>query len=232
VVEIGFIKHYVDARESYRYETLVNPEVAIDPQATEVHHITDQDVIGKPMFQHLADRLESGFANCDFLGYNVAFDLKVVKANMERVGKKWSYENARIIDPLRIWQVMSPRRLGNAVEVFCHREPTDSHRALGDAQDAEDVFIGQLQRWEKLPRNVRDIHELCNPVNHDWVDSTGKFMWRGSDAAFTFGKHSGVLLKDTPQSYLRWITENDFPEDVRGICRDALLGKFPAKTGV
>ena len=47
-----------------------------------------------------------------------------------------------------------------------------------------------------------------------------------------FGKNAGRTLKDIAENdpgFLRWIIKNDFPEEVKEIASNALIGKFPEK---
>ena len=47
-----------------------------------------------------------------------------------------------------------------------------------------------------------------------------------------FGKYAGRTLYDIAENepgFLRWIIKNDFPDDVREIASNALIGKFPVR---
>ena len=48
----------------------LNPEMPIPPQATAVHHITDEDVKDAPTFRQIAKDLLRIFENCDIAGFN------------------------------------------------------------------------------------------------------------------------------------------------------------------
>ena len=88
IVELGLRVDYPDGREPKRWCSLIDPGVPIT--ASDVHGITDADVAEKPTFAKLAPNLAHGLTYCDFSGYNVRFDLRVLQAEMDRTLVKWS----------------------------------------------------------------------------------------------------------------------------------------------
>jgi DNA polymerase III epsilon subunit-like protein len=258
IVELGFVINYPDDRELKRWCKLVNPGVPINPEAIAVHHITDdmvqacqtcgepqshilhssQAVISEasephafapyPRFEEIAPKLAQGFSDCDFCGYNVNFDLRVLSGEFARAKVPWSYANAHVLDPLRMWQVIEPRHLSDAVSRFLQREPTDAHRAIGDAEDALEVGLKMLETYDtKLPKDMKRLHELCFKRDPSWIDSQGKLAWKGTEACINFGKHNGTPLRLVPRQYLEWLATSDFPVDTKQIVGDILFGKFP-----
>jgi DNA polymerase-3 subunit epsilon len=230
IVEVSFQMYFHDGRPVKSYSTLINPGCAIHPGATEVHHITDEMVKDAPTWDHVAANLASGWVDCDYCGYNVNFDLRAVNAEMQRSKVAWSYDGARLADPLKIWQVRQPRKLKNAVEEFCARAQVDAHRASGDVQDAHDVLVGQLTKWADLPRTVRGLHDLCFESR---LEPGDKLVWDGQDAVFNFGKHRGRTLQAVAtddRGYLTWLVNQDFiSKEAEKILRKALGGEFVKK---
>lgn len=227
IVELGFKKLYVDGREPYRYVSFVDPGVPITAGATEVHHITDDMVVNAPQFNQLAPSLLKGFRDCDYCGYNVRFDLRVIAAEFLRVGIEWSPGDAKLLDSMHLWRVGQPRTLSDAVREFLKREPTEAHRALGDAEDALDVALAQLERFQ-LPHTIAELHALCYDDNH--VDSEGKFVWINGEVACNFGRHRRTLLKSMPVEYLDWmVRKGDFSTEVKKLVANALSGVYPTK---
>jgi len=220
ICEIGFRMIYPDGREPKRWVSFVKPPLEIHEEATAVHHITNEMVKDAPSWKEVGPNIAKGFTDCDYAGYNVRFDLRVIAGEMARIGVPWSYSNAFLLDGLRLWQVSASRTLTDALREFCGREPTGAHRALEDAEDALDVIIGQLKRFDKLPRDLKQLHDLCFKDNGK-VDPDGKFIWKGKDVAITFGKHSGKRLQDIPRAYLEWMCGQSFSNEVK-----TLLGTF------
>lgn len=230
IIEIGYEKIHPDGT-ARKFSTLIDPRVHIHDDATEVHGIRNEDVFGQPTFQVLAEEILRELTDVDFAGYNVNFDLQVMKGEADRsYARIWSYDGASIVDPLRIWQVKRPRRLENAVKEFLGREPRQAHRALDDALDARDVLEAMMSRFE-LPTTPIELHALAFPVDPSWVDKEGKIIWRQGVPVLAFGKqHNGWALKDVPPGYLRWIIANNFHSSTKEIARDALEGRYPVKT--
>lgn len=227
ICELGFKIFYHDGRPPKIWESFIKPGVPIAPGAEEVHGISNADVADAPFFSAIAKNLASGFRDCDFLGYNVRFDLRVISAEMQRAGVQWTYEGARIIDPFRLWQVAVPRSLADAVREFAGREPTNSHRALADVEDAIDAAAGMLTRWGHLPKQLQELHDLCFS-DTTRVDPDGKFIWNNGVACISFGKHAGTAIDRVDRSYLQWMaTKGDFSPEVKRIATEALAGVYP-----
>lgn len=206
--------------------------VPIAKVATEKHNITNEMVAGKPTFGQLAVNLHAGMSKADFGGYNVRrFDLPMLEIEFKRNGITFEWEEARILDGLRLWQVAEPRTLTDAVERFLRRKTTEAHRADGDARDAHDVIAAQLAEFSQLPRTIQELHDLCffDPEN---VDLDGKFKWRGDEAVIAFGKYQGTALARVATldpGYLRWMLGGTFATSTKRVAQDALEGRFPVK---
>ena len=73
---------------------------------------------------------------------------------------------------------------------------------------------------------------LLLTADPDAVDRQRRFKWRDGEVVVNFGKNSGRTLRDIAEhdpGFLRWIVRSDFPEDVKTIARDALIGNFPTR---
>jgi len=99
------------------WTSLVNPLRTIPEGATKVHGITNDMVKDAPTFKSMAGNLHGGFTNADFGGYNVKFDLRFMVAEFQRCSLTFQYhEGIRVLDGFRMWQVSSPRTLGDAYQ--------------------------------------------------------------------------------------------------------------------
>jgi DNA polymerase-3 subunit epsilon len=230
ICELGFKIIYPDEREPKEWCCLVNPTVPIATDASELHHITNADVQSARPFVDYAKNIASGFRNCDYGGYHIRFDIRVMQAEMKRCGIDWSPGDALLLDAMHLWRVAQPRTLSDAVREFLGREPSDAHRALDDAKDSLDVAEAELLRFPSLPRTLKELHDLCFDINN--VDPDGKFIWINGQAACNFGKHgqAKTLLRDMPKSYLQWMLNGDFSTEVRNLVRNAIDGKYPVKS--
>lgn len=233
ICDISFIVLYPAElqKEPKVWGSLVKPPKPITAAATEAHHITNEEVANAPTWDQLGANIAKGFTDCDFGGYNIRFDMRVIYSEMLRIGVKWSFETAKLVDALRIWHIGAPRTLSDAVREFCKREPTEAHRAAGDTRDAMEVAFAMLQRFEHLPRDIDSLHQLSF-ADKNKLDPDGKIIWIGSEAGLSFGKHNGVVLKNIPRGYLEWIMGGGFAPEVKKIVGDALLGIYPSKVSL
>ncbi len=244
IVELSVIKIYPNGEREERTRRL-NPEMPIPPEATAVHHISDEDVKNEPTFRQIAKNFYIFLEGCDLGGYNIVkFDLPVLIREFQRAGLQFSTEGRRIADAYSIFCRMEPRTLTAAYKFFCGKTLEGAHGASADTLATVEVFEAQLARYgapdytdfpekiEKFPANMDEINEFCASQNPDWVDANGRFRWRNGDAVVSFGRHSGTPLRQLAEQhpeFLQWILKADFPEDVKKIASDALAGKFPVK---
>lgn len=233
IVELGFKVIYPkdgeDQKPPKRYVTYIKSDLMISEEAEKKHGISNEKIAHAPTFKQLAENLAKGFKDCDYCGYNINFDIKVLKAEFQRNGIRWSTAGAYLLDPLQLWRVMSPRTLSHAVREFLGREPTEAHRALGDAEDTLDVAMAQIERWA-LPHDLQKLHELCFDANN--VDPDGKFIWLNGVAVCNFGKHgqSKTPLMLMPTAYRQWMLGyGDFSIEVKILVENSLKGIVPIK---
>lgn len=227
IVELA-LEIMVPGKDTKEYRTLVNPGIPIPKEASDIHHITDDMVQDAPPFEALADRLLKGFSGSDFAGYNVRFDLRIMAAEFRRAKRVWDYEDARVIDGFRLWQIAEGRSLEHAVKRWLPGEDLegDAHSALYDVKMATRIIAAELRGCSTLPRDLQMLHDLCSP---GWFDAEGKLQWKNGELCFSFGEHKDKPLRSVPRGYLDWITKKDFSEKIKQVCRAAIRGEYPVK---
>ncbi len=244
IVELSVIKIHPDGEREERTRRL-NPEMPIPPEATAVHHISDADVADAPTFRQIAKNFFIFLEGCDLGGYNIVkFDLPVLIREFQRAGLQFSTEGRRVVDAYTIFCRMEPRNLTAAYKFFCGKKLEGAHGAAADTLATVEVFAAQLERYgaedyadlpegiEKFPQNMDELNEFCVSQRPDWVDANGRFKWRGDEVIVAFGRHNGTPLKTLATQFpdfLRWLLKADFPEDVKKIASDAMIGVFPKK---
>jgi DNA polymerase-3 subunit epsilon len=257
IIELA-LEIMVPGKPTKEYRTLLNPQMPIPPGATAVHGITDAQVQGCrvcglassqhvfdplripdagpheftpwPTFADIADNLLKGFAGADFCGYNVRFDLKMLGAEFKRNKRLWDYEDARVVDAFRIWQIGESRSLEDAADRWLTKDEKHSladgaHTALGDVRWSTRVLAAQLKTFATLPRDIQKLHDLCSP---DWFDCEGKLKWLENELCIGFGKHKDEPMRRVPRDYLQWMVKGDFSAKVKDACRNAIRGVYPA----
>lgn len=232
IVEISVVKVRPDGTQEVKTRKL-NPEMPIPKEASDIHGITDEDVADAPTFNAISKNLYVYLEGCDLAGFNSnKFDVPLLINEFQRAGLQFSVEGRRLIDAYRIFCQKEPRSLTAAYQYYCGKELEGAHGAEADTLATLEVFAGQLNKYDDLPKDIEELHLLCNQTDPNWIDSTGKFKWSGDDAIVGFGKNAGsklsVIAVENP-GFLRWMIKVDFPEDAKKIANDALIGEYPVK---
>lgn len=231
IVQIAMIRIEPDGTRD-EWDSLVNPECPIPPQATAVHGISDADVSDAPTFSHLRGEVEQRLAGADLAGFNsVRFDQPLLEAELERAGATLERTGLRHLDAMRIFHTMERRDLTAAYRFYCDEELVGAHGALVDARATLEILDAQVGRYDTVPAEVEALHRFCNPDEGKWVDRSRKFAFDDDgEAVFNFGKLRGTRIKDADRGYLEWMLNKDFSAEVKEILRSALGGVFPRRS--
>ena len=234
IVELSVLKVEPDGNEEQKTRRF-NPQIPITAEAMEVHGITDDDVAGESEFKQYARGLREYLDGCDIAGFGVkGLDLPMLEAEFRRAGVEFSRRGRRVLDAQVIYHKLEPRDLAAAYSRYRDEELRRPHSAADDVRAAVEVLDAQLGMHEELPRDVDELHSLCNPGQESWIDPEGRFVWSGGDVALNFGQHRGRLLSSVVEiapDYLRWIVVSDFPPETKRIVSGALRGEYPASPG-
>lgn len=213
----------------------VNPGIPIPAEVTEIHGISDDDVAHEPEFRRLAPQVAEFLQDCDLVGFGIQqFDLPILRIEFERADVDLPMDGRRIIDAKTIYHKREPRTL-SAAHIYYVGEPfEDAHTAEADVLATYKVLLGQLKKYDDLPNTIQGLHVLCNPEQKYWVDSEGKFVWRGDDVYFNFGKHRREPLREvcvSDPSYIEWFLQSDFRAELKTIVAGASQGRLPEREG-
>ena len=232
IVELSVIKLFPDGTKQVTTRRL-NPGIPIPPGATAIHGISDADVENEPYFADIAPKLFRYLEDCDLAGYNITgFDIPLLECEFKRAGFTFDLSSRKVVDAYNIFCKLYPRTLSAAYSFFCGKELVNAHGAAADASATLEVILGQLDKHSDIPATVDGLAEASDIAGPDAVDRTRRFKWSGDEVVVNFGKNAGRTLKDIAENdpgFLRWIIKNDFPEEVKEIASNALIGKFPEK---
>ena len=186
-----------------------------------------------PHFGDIAEKLLRYLDDCDLAGYNIAgFDVPMLENEYRRVGLDLNVAGRKIVDAYAIFCKLYPRTLTAAYKFFCGKDLENAHGAAADTAATWEVLLGELAKHPELPRDLAALADYSDQSDPDAVDRTRRFKWSGGEVIVNFGKYSGRTLKDIAENepgFLRWIVKNDFPDDVREIAGNALIGRFPER---
>lgn len=230
IVELTILKIYPDGNEELKSHR-INPGIPIPAEATDIHGITDEDVVDEPHFQQYSRSICAFLDGCDIGGFGVKrFDLPILEAEFKRVGVEFSRRGRRILDTLIIYHKLHPRDLAAAYKEYCGSELENAHTSGGDARAAAEILEAQLRIHTELPRDVAGLCEFCDGEEANRVDAEGRFIWSEGEAIFTFGKYKGQSLKSVvsmDEEYIEWLARADFSLEIKEIAINALNGNFP-----
>ena len=233
IVELSVIKLFPDGTKQITTRRL-NPGMPIPPGATAIHGITDADVANEPYFSDIAAKLFRYLEDCDLAGYNITgFDIPLLECEFKRAGFTFDLSSRKVVDAYNIFCKLYPRTLTAAYSFFCGKELVNAHGAAADTAATLEVLLGQLDKHPELSGSVEQLAAASDLAGPDAVDRTRRFKWSGDEVVVNFGKNSGRTLRDLAENdpgFLRWIIKNDFPDDVKEIASNALIGKYPTRS--
>jgi len=213
IVEISWLKIYPGGEERSRTQ-LVNPTIPIDPQATEIHGLTDEDVKDAPTFKEIARTLANEFEGCDFAGYNSnKFDIPLLAEEFLRADVDFDMMKRKFVDIQVIFHKMEQRNLAAALKFYCNRILEDAHSAEADTRATYEVLKAQLDRYANLENDVDFLSAFSSQTKN--VDFAGRIIYDEKDVeVFNFGKYKGKPVEEvlvTDPGYFSWIMNGDFP---------------------
>lgn len=206
------------------WEIKFNPGIPIPPEATAVHHITDEDVKDCRPFADYAEKLSKSFVGKDLAGYNLRrLDLPILDEELRRCNFKLDLTGVRVIDVQAIYFKKDPRSLADCIRRYCKREHDGAHGAGADADGTLDALLGQLEEHQDLPNNIDALAKYATMGDQEPVDIAGKF-YRDADGdlRFSFGKNKDHKVRDE-FGYARWMLEKGtFPGSTLDALREEL----------
>jgi DNA polymerase-3 subunit epsilon len=213
IVEISWLKIYPGGEEKSRTQ-LVNPTIPIDPKATEIHGLTDEDVKDAPAFKEIARTLANEFEGCDFAGYNSnKFDIPLLAEEFLRAEVDFDLMKRKFVDIQVIFHKMEQRTLAAAYKFYCNMILEDAHSAEADTRATYQILKAQLDRYANLENDVDFLSAFSAQTKN--VDFAGRIIYDDKGVeVFNFGRYKGRPVEevlDTDPGYFGWIMNGDFP---------------------
>lgn len=138
VIEIGAVELIDGQLTGRQFHTWLQPQRAVDWRATQVHGITDQMLVGRPLFADKAGELLDFLAGSEMIAHNATFDVGFLDNELRIAGIPGGLSRyCRITCSLRLARARFPRmpnRLDDLLQRFRIPHRRDLHGALLDAQ--------------------------------------------------------------------------------------------------
>lgn len=186
------------------FEHFVNPGIPIPPDATAIHHITDEMVADAPSFAEVGAKFID-FCSGDTVliaHNNDAFDIHFLKHEFGRHSLTFP-SDWKFFDTLkwaRRYRSDLPRHTLQFLREIYGFPQNNAHRALDDVIVLHQVFTAMTDDL-----SMDDVYQLMNqsrapqPLHH-----------------MPFGKHQGLPLHQVPKNYVLWLKDTgafDKPEN-------------------
>ena len=231
VVEISILKVFPNGNKEGK-TWLVNPEMPIPKQASDIHGITDERVANEPTFKELSKDIYSMIKDSDLAGYNSdRFDIPLLAEEMLRADIDFDMKNRVSVDVQTIFHKMEKRTLGAAYMFYCDKNLDDAHSAEADTLATYEVLKSQLARYEELENDIKFLSSFT--TRNKTVDFAGYIIYdEDKEEIFSFGKHKGKkvekVLEEEP-GYFGWILNADFPLYTKKVLTSIKLRKLNNK---
>ncbi|RKZ08444.1 hypothetical protein DRQ25_09075 [Candidatus Fermentibacteria bacterium] len=212
-----------DPRKDIIIQELVLPPEPVPPEASAIHHITNDMLAGKPPLEDISEKLRDIVSKADYISaHNLPYDLAILKRQLPGI-----FGNIREeikLDSLRLSRHIWPSIPSHALQVLRYRFDLDAD-ITGDAHRA--MFDTELVR--SLIEYILQMHLVSEDTWGDLVKFTRSAL---EVKIFSFGKYRGKLVEDIAAQdtdYIRWLLRQDWiPADYPDLYH-TLLDKAAGK---
>lgn len=231
IVEIGMVKLMPEGTRQ-DYVKRVNPGIPIPINVSRIIDITDNDVKDAPPFKEIAREVIEFIGDADLGGFTIQrFDLPVLERELLEAGFSFQWKERDIYDAQKVYHIHEKRDLMAAYQLYCNKELTNAHTALGDAEATVEIFESQIKKYGEEAKGIESLKDFDYEQSSAYFDAERKFCWWNGNLYPAFGKyrrkkHIKDIVKDD-RSYLEWIFSADFSDKIKTMIGDALRGVFP-----
>ena len=213
IVEISILKVFPNGNKE-SWTRLVNPEIEIPKEASDIHGITNERVVTEPKFSELAAKVSTMIEGCDLAGFNSnRFDIPLLAEEMLRAKVNFDMQDRKAIDVQVIFHKKEQRNLGAGYEFYCGKNLENAHSAEADTMATYEILEAQIAKYEDLENGVDFLSEFSSHQKR--VDFDGFILLGPEDEKlFSFGKYKGRKVTDVFREnpgYYSWIQNADFP---------------------
>jgi len=231
VVEISILKIFPNGNKESK-TWLVNPEIEIPKEASDIHGITNEKVVTEPTFKDLAKEISQLIEGCDLAGFNSnRFDIPLLAEEMLRADIDFDMHNRVAVDVQVIFHKKEQRTLTAAYKFYCGKDLTDAHSAEADTNATYEILKSQLDRYDDLENDINFLNEYS--THNKRADFAGFITFdKDEDEIFTFGKYKGqkvVTILEKDKGYYSWIQKADFPLYTKKVLTAIKLRSFNNK---
>ena len=231
IVEISILKVYPNGNKE-SWTKLVNPEIEIPKEASDIHGITNEKVVNEPRFFELAPDISKMIEGSDLAGFNSnRFDIPLLAEEMLRAKVNFDMQGRKAIDVQVIFHKKEQRNLSAGYEFYCGKTLDNAHSAEADTLATYEILEAQIEKYDDLEGDVPFLSKFS--AHQKRVDFAGFILLDESgEEIFSFGKYKGRKVADVFREnpgYYSWIQNADFPLYTKKILDDVKEKMKPKK---
>jgi len=191
IIEIGCVE-VVDRRVTdNHWHFYINPEREVDAGAFEVHGISNEFLLDKPLFAELADDFLAYVEGAELVIHNAPFDIGFLnhELNLLDEGKAVVGDICSVLDTLVMARQKHPGQK-NSLDALCKRYDIDNshrsvHGALLDARILADVYLIMTGGQTTLGLEQNEINNNTElEADANLVAAGGPLpVWHGDEAS-------------------------------------------------
>ena len=212
LIEIAVVKFtFQEIIETY--ETLIDPELPIPPHTTEIHHITDEMVAGKPKAKEILKKVLKMVGDHIIVGHGIQLDINFIIEECKRAQIPCKINENAFLDTLRMARLYGQSPVNSLQSLRQHFNIAEegAHRAMSDVIVNIEVFKYLANGF----KTTKDLQQrLTRPI-------LLKIM--------PLGKHKGRSFRDIPIEYLQWAAHKNFDQDLLFSIRSELKNRKKGK---
>jgi DNA polymerase-3 subunit epsilon len=201
---------------------LINPEMDIPKEASDIHGITNEMVADAPTFKQISKSLFSYFENCDIAGFNSDYyDVPLLMKEFSRCGIDFPTWELNLVDVLKFERMLNSNKLSEVYLRYTGKELEGAHDAMNDIKATFEILMCQLEKHGKNDLTPQEIDLMCQGERKRFDLSGKTYLNANGEVCWSIGKNANnPVTKDT--AYLNWVLKSDFPEETKAKLRTLL----------
>lgn len=147
IIEIGAVEVINRRLTGRNYHVYLKPDRLIDPEAFEVHGISDEFLLDKPSFAQIADEFIDYIRGAELVIHNASFDIGFINYEFQLLQRDLPKTETfcQVTDTLAMARALFPGKRNN-LDALCDRYQIDNskrtlHGALLDAEILAEVWL-------------------------------------------------------------------------------------------
>lgn len=161
IIEIGAVEMIKRRLTHNNYHQYIQPEREVPQEVIEVHGITNEFLVGKPVFAEIVDDFMEYVSGAELIIHNAPFDVGFINNELSLLpNNKWGRleDHCTITDTLKMARKMYPGQR-NSLDALCKRLMVDNsgrtlHGALLDSEILADVYLNMTGGQTNLSLNA------------------------------------------------------------------------------